>query len=235
MTASLSTLASVLVVEDHDELRKSLVAAIRRSGFSASGVFCAEEVNEAAQSGLPDIYVIDIGLPGEDGLSLSVRIRERHPQAGIVLLTARTAPNARIDGYNSGADVYLGKPVDAEELLAVLRSMARRLHSGRREQDHDLVLDTDANLLLGPAARIPLSEAEKRALTRFALSPQRELERWELMEAFGSIEAPISPRSMEVRIATLRKKTADALGNATNPILGLRGSGYRLRPRLRFK
>jgi DNA-binding response OmpR family regulator len=234
-TLSEQVKAHVLVVEDHDSLRKSMVAALQRSGFSAVGIFCAEELMDAIFANRPDIYVIDIGLPGEDGMSLSRRIRDRQPQAGIVMLTAKTALNTRLEGYESGADVYLAKPVDPEELVALLASLARRVVKSGSEEGSELVLDPQTNQLLGPRSAVPLSEAEKRVLTRFALAPQSVLERWELMEALGSITVPVSPRSLEVRIATLRKKISDATGGNYNPILGIRGTGYKLRPTLKLK
>lgn len=227
--------AHVLVVEDHDSLRASIVAALQKSGFSAVGIFCAEDLMEAISADRPDIYVIDIGLPGEDGMSLAARIRERQPLAGIVLLTAQAALNKRVEGYEAGADVYLAKPVNAEELVAILRSLARRTIASRSENGFELVLDPQTDQLLGPKDCIPITEAEKRVLTRFALAPQSMLERWELMEALGSSGTPASPRSLEVRITTLRKKISDAIGGETNPILGIRGVGYRLRPKLKLK
>ena len=227
--------SSVLIVEDHDDLRRSIVRALCRSGFSAKGVFCAEEITEAVLHEVPDIYVIDIGLPGESGLNLAARIRERQPQAGIVILTANSALNSKLDGYQSGADMYLAKPVDVEELLAVLGSLERRLRGNRKEDAPELIIDQESNQLVGLKAVISLSEPEKRALTRFAFASQATLERWELMEAFGSLQAPVSPRSLEVRVAMLRKKITDALLTEINPILGLRGTGYKLRPRIRLK
>lgn len=227
--------SSVLIVEDHDDLRRSIVTALGRSGFAARGVFCAEEITEAVLAEVPDIYVIDIGLPGESGLNLAARIRERQPQAGIIILTANSALNSKLDGYQSGADVYLAKPVDVEELLAVLGSLTRRLRDNRTEDAPELIIDAESNQLVGLQAVILLSEPEKRALTRFAFSSQATLERWELMEAFGSPEAPVSPRSLEVRVAALRKKIVYALLTESNPILGLRGVGYKLRPTIRLK
>lgn len=227
--------AHVLVVEDHDSLRASIVAALQRSGFSAVGIYCAEDLMDAIFADRPDIYVVDIGLPGEDGMSLAARIRDKQPQAGIVLLTAQTSLNARVEGYEAGADVYLAKPVNPEELVAALRSLARRVVKSRVEEGSELLLDPQTNYLLGPKSSVALSEAEKRVLTRFALAPQSVLERWELMEALGSAGASVSPRSLEVRIATLRKKISDTIGGESNPILGIRGTGYRLRPTLKLK
>lgn len=223
---------SVLVVEDHDDLRKSLVSLLQRSGFAADGVFSAEEAMEIAPDLAPDIYVVDIGLPGEDGISLAKQIREVQPRAGIIVLTARTELNTRLESYASGADVYLGKPVDPEELVALLRSLSRRLEHKSEENIQGLCLDLQSNMLSGASARVQLTDAESRVLFRFLFASENVLERWELMEAFATPETPISPRSMEVRIATLRKKVSDASGSSMNPILGVRNFGYRLRVRL---
>jgi DNA-binding response OmpR family regulator len=159
---------------------------------------------------------------------LAARIRSKQSQAGIILLTAQTALDTRLQGYKSGADVYLPKPVDFEELVAVLSSMARKIAANRSVEQPILRLDSQANKLSGPEGVAVLTEAEKRALTRFVLAPHSFLERWELMEAFGSTEMPVTPRSLEVRTATLRKKISDVTGSETNPIVGIRGTGYRL-------
>ncbi len=233
--ASSGTTANVLVIEDHDALRRTIVDALRKSGFTADGVFCAEALAEVMNIDRPDIYIIDVGLPGEDGMSLAARIRARQPEAGIILLTAQAALNTRLQGYGSGADVYLVKPVDPEELLALLRSMARRIVGTRADGSSDLLLDGRANILAGPKTEIPVTEAEKRVLTRFALAPHTSLERWELMEALGSADEPVSPRSLEVRIATLRKKISEALGDKSNPIVNIRGTGYRLTARISLR
>jgi DNA-binding response OmpR family regulator len=120
----------------------------------------------------PDLYVIDIGLPGEDGMSLVARIWGRQPLAGIVLLSGQTALNNRIEGYEASADVYVAKPSNLDELLAALRSLARRTVQSRSEQKLEIIVFTHTNQLIGPKSTVQTSDAEKRVLTRFALSPQ---------------------------------------------------------------
>jgi DNA-binding response OmpR family regulator len=120
----------------------------------------------------PDLYVIDIGLPGEDGMSLVARIWGRQPLAGIVLLSGQAALNTRIEGYEAGADVYVAKPSNLDELLAVLRSLARRTVQSRSEQNLGIIVFTHTNQLIGPKSTVQIRDTEKRVLTRFALSPQ---------------------------------------------------------------
>lgn len=105
----------ILVVEDNDSLRDATVDFLNAQGHQATGVVCAEDVDDTPTRGVPDLYLIDVNLPGEDGFSLAERIRQSQPMAGIVVMTARGQLNDRLEGYASGADNYLIKPVEQSE------------------------------------------------------------------------------------------------------------------------
>ena len=215
-----------MVVEDHDGLRTATVAALNLAGHHVQGVFCAEEVPEAG--GPFDIYIVDVGLPGESGFQLVQRIRHLMQKAGIIMLTARSGSLSRIEGYDCGADLYLQKPVSQEELIAAVRSLWRRINGTEDNVDGKAWrLDTTARTLLGPTGRVALTASETKLMMRFALSPERTLERWEAIEALSTGEQEPSPRSLEVRIATLRKKICaiDTL-NETH-LISIRNLGYR--------
>lgn len=114
---------NILVVEDHDILREATVETLRQQGHQVTGIDCAEALDAEFGGVLFDVYVIDLRLPGEDGISLTRRLRLRQPGAGIILATARVLPQDREAGLVSGADIYLPKPLLPEDLLAAVAAL----------------------------------------------------------------------------------------------------------------
>ncbi len=115
---------SVVVVEDNETLRDELVLYLSEEGFAVRGVGGGgQELNEAIEALPTDILILDLNLPGEDGISITRRIRRSLPTVGIIMLTARLRSTDRLEGYASGADVYLTKPTRPEELVAVVRNL----------------------------------------------------------------------------------------------------------------
>ena len=223
-------MTSVLVVEDNDELRVATVQFLVRHDVYASGVTCAEEVDEFTDAISPQIYLIDLGLPGEDGLSLAKRIRAAQPRAGIVMLTARSSIEARVSGYEHGADVYLPKPADPEELLAVVRSLSQRL---AHEVSPEASLQVHARklLLIGPKLEQRLTQRECLLLSALARANDHLLERWQILQLLDPTYEGVSTDSMEVCIVQLRKKltACSGLEHPKNGVIkAVRGVGYRL-------
>ena len=114
---------NITVIEDHDALRAVTMEALRQQGHDVQGIDCAEALDDEVAGFHAQIFVIDINLPGEDGLSLARRIRKGNPSAGIIMASGRVHVDDRIAGYDSGADVYLPKPVAVEELLAAVTAI----------------------------------------------------------------------------------------------------------------
>ncbi len=200
----------ILVVEDNDALREATVGFLQQQGHYVRGVACAEEVHDLTGSLVPDVYVIDLGLPDEDGLSLTSRIRASHPRAGIVVTTARTEVNERVDGYRSGADLYLPKPVHPDELSTAISSLGRRMRIESTPSDA-LVLSMTKRQLTGPGGTVDLTFGEASVLAAFARSPGQSLERWQLGEIIGHDDSEVpSSSSIEMRISRLRKRLQDA-------------------------
>lgn len=120
---------NVVLVEDHDIVRQLLQQVLEEAGHQVVGLSCAEELEDEAD-GLPiDIFLIDLNLPGEDGLSLTERLRAAYPLAGLIVVTARSSLDDKIESYARGADLYLSKPVEAPELCAAIASLGRRRQS----------------------------------------------------------------------------------------------------------
>lgn len=215
---------TLLLVEDHDALRELLVEHLRSRGHHVLSASSAEAMDEQHADRRVDIYLLDLNLPGEDGLSLSRRIRATEPHCGIVMLTARDGLRDRVSGYADGADAYLAKPVAVEELDAVISALSRRL---RPPADEGLRLQTDALRLHGPAGDCKLSAAEGTLLAGLARAPDRTLEAWQLIELLGKPIDQYRKASLEVHIVRLRAKLAQ-VGGPRDCIVALRGRGYRL-------
>lgn len=216
---------SVLVVEDHDMLREATVAALNNAGHLAKGVVSAEDVDDTPTLAPPDLYVIDLNLPGEDGISLSKRIRESHPRAGIVMVTARTETKDKIAGYESGADIYLPKPVDPEELLAAVDALAHRIRPIAEECT--LTLNLKSLQVRGPKGEVGLSQSEANLLSAFSRAGGEQLERFQVATNLSLKGEVLNATSLEVRLSRLRKKL-NQVGAEEPTIKAIRGHGYKL-------
>lgn len=216
----------LIVVEDHDALREVTVAALEAMGHAVHGVSCAEAIDDELAGFAADIVVLDLNLPGEDGLALARRLRKVQPGLGIVMVTARDQVQDVLRGYDSGADIYLTKPTSTEELGAAIRALARRL-PGRAAAAEGLVLHTSALQLRGPTTAVDLSAQEIQLLGALARAADRRLETWQLLEATGKSTDESDKRALAVQIVRLRKKLADA-GASEPTIKSIRGTGYQL-------
>jgi DNA-binding response OmpR family regulator len=214
----------IVVIEDHILLQKVTVQLLESRGHRVVGLSCSEEIDDGLGVMVPDLYIVDLNLPGEDGLSLARRLRVAQPDVGIIMVTARDSLDDRLNGYESGADIYLPKPADPAELLAAVNALARRLRPAERE---DCVVDTQNQRIKGPKGVESLQHHEARLLSALARAPGKTLEFWQVAQQLGQSEDGFSKASMEVRVARLRRKLADVSG-VENPIRSLRKTGYRL-------
>jgi len=217
---------NIVVIEDHDLLRDATVDALQRAGHRVLGLVCAEDVEDCPQALTADVYVLDLNLPGEDGISLARRLRAAQPRVGIIMATARSQGNERAHGYSSGADIYLSKPVSPEELLAAVDSLARRL-SPETAETSKLQLDLQKLTLSDSSLQIRLTHGEAQLLAALARAPERTLERFQVAEHLNiQIDRSQESASLEVRVSNLRKKL-EQLGY-TESIRAIRNLGYRL-------
>jgi len=217
---------NILVVEDNDDLRDAIVDALAHQGHHVHGVDCAEAVPELAERVGIDVMVVDLNLPGEDGMSLTRRLRAVQPGMGIVMLTARSLSEDKSAGYLSGADIYMTKPASAAELHAAILALARRLRPAAATDT--LELDVRRLLLQGPAGRVLLTSNEVLVLAALCRAPDRRLERWQLLECLGHQEAHYSKPAFEMLITRLRKKLQSLHREEDKPIRPVRGVGYQL-------
>lgn len=217
----------ILVVEDNDGLREATVDFLQSKGHQVSGVVCAEDVDDTPTRDVPDLYVIDVNLPGEDGFSLAQRIRSSQPLAGIVLMTARGQLKDRLSGYESGADNYLIKPVEQSELLVCINNLAHRLKTSLQVTPLQLVLNSQTLSLTGPLGTVKLSLTESLLLAALSRSAGQKLERWQAMQLIDVKAKGLVIANLEMRISALRRKLVQC-GAPEDAIRTLRGFGYLL-------
>lgn len=223
---------NLVIVEDHDILRGMLQQALEESGHQVTALSCAEELEDVAQGQHVDVFMIDLNLPGEDGLSLTERVRTAYPLAGLIIVTARSGLNDRLEGYARGADLYLNKPIEVPELCAAVAAMGRRrqrVNSFLQDQNTQVFTLHQQNLRIGKSGlpEIVLSASETAILVAFSRAPGQRIAYWQIAETLGLNLDSYPKASLEVRIVRLRKKLVDA-GADSNCIEAVRGHGYQL-------
>lgn len=227
----MSARLNIIVVEDHDDLRDSLVELLQDKGHHTIGLSCAEDMDDKVGKVSIDLLIVDLNLPGEDGYSLTRRFRAAQPKAGIIMVTARHKLADKVQGYDSGADIYLPKPVDPEELLAAVNAVARKLPSQQGhtadEAQAALTLHALGMKLEGPLGVEKLNDNEVVIVSALARAPGQRLEAWQLLQTLGQSMDDSSKSSLEVRIVRLRKKMVQ-VGAEKGCISNVRNVGYQL-------
>jgi len=219
----------ILIVEDEARLASLLRRGLVEEGHAVDLAADGEEALAWVDVGDYDALVLDILLPGIDGLEVCRRLRRRHVRIPILLLTARDTVADRVTGLDAGADDYLVKPFAFAELTARLRALARR-----PPDTHDPVLAA-GNVRLDPAARrvwrgeaeLPLPNKEFRILEYLMRHPNRVLTRPMIAEHVWDYDFPEAANVIDVHVRQLRKKLADPYPGGL--IETVRGAGYRLR------
>lgn len=201
---------NVVVVEDNDDLRDAIVEVMQSMGHRVLGVSCSEALNDENAQVMIDLLVVDLNLPGEDGLSLARRLRHAQPGLCVLMMTARGSVRDKVEGYDAGADIYLTKPVSIEELTAAVKSLERRLRAPLQQSDDAMALLVSVAGLnaKGPHGSIELSAVEAALLSALARAPGHRLAYWQLLEIMTPRDASISQANLAVRLTRLRKKLA---------------------------
>jgi DNA-binding response OmpR family regulator len=219
-----ATAPQLLVVDDEPELRSLLVEYFVRHGFAVEAVADAAAARASLALRPPALAILDINMPGENGLSLARWMREAHARVGLVMLTTASDTVDRVVGLELGADDYVPKPFEMRELLARVRAVLRRAETtaaapaaaasdpaaatpSRRVAFGACLLDLDERRLLGADARdIDISAAEFDLLALFARHPNRPLNRDQIMEQAHNRGWDVFDRSIDLRIMRLRRK-----------------------------
>ena len=220
----------ILVIEDEKKIAAFIRKGLEAQGFVVDVCHHGDEGFTAATTRPYDAVVLDIMLPGRDGLSILRNLRERRLAVPVILLTARSELNERLEGLNLGADDYLTKPFFIEELIARLHVVTRRASGA--SQSILAVSDLTMNLLTREVARggrhIELTAREFELLEQLARSPGRVLTRPQICERVWNYDFDPGTNLVEVYIQRLRKKV-DGEGDV-KLIETIRGVGYRMKP-----
>jgi DNA-binding response OmpR family regulator len=235
---------SILVVDDDPEVRDMIVEYLSNHGFEVAEAGSGEQMRAALARRVPDVVLLDLNLPGEDGLTLARYLREHH-DVGIIMVTAAGEVVDRIVGLEVGADDYVAKPFDPRELRARLKSVMRRVHSrtGRQEAGTAAarsatkrlhvgrcLLDLGTHqLFTGAGEEIPITSMEFDLLRVFAEHPNQVLSRDRLLTLTRNREWEPFDRSIDIRIARLRKKIEED-PDKPQVIRTVRGAGYMFVP-----
>jgi DNA-binding response OmpR family regulator len=228
----------VALVEDDRLLREETEVHLRAHGFEVHAVNSALALDDLSARHAMDLFVIDLNLPGENGLSLCRRLRQSLPGAGIVIMTARVALNDRIAGYKQGgADIYLTKPVAPDELVLVLLSLGRRLKQGKVGEEWALSLRDRTLTKPDSDQKLRLTSKEKTLLLALVQAKDNTLESGVLCDLFADDDdqASMSKHALEELIARLRKKFKTVQKEGDEPIIkSVWGVGYQLCVRINF-
>ena len=217
------------VVEDDAGVRELELYTLRTAGYEAAGFGEPAEFRRALQDGLPDLVILDVMLPGEDGMSLLRFLRHdaRTRRLPVILVTARDAEMDKVNGLDAGADDYLTKPFGVMELLARVRALLRRSGEGKAEDvltHGPIVLDRLRHRVTVEGAEVVLTHMEFELLAFLMAHPGQALTREVLLDDVWGMAYAGDTRTVDVHIRTLRQK----LGSSGSLIATVRGVGYRL-------
>ena len=220
----------ILVVDDERAVRESLRRALELEGYEielADDGIAALEALEA--NGEPDAMILDVLMPGLDGLEVARRLRRGGSRLPILMLTARVEVDDRVAGLDAGADDYVTKPFALDELLARVRALLRRTHEGGADKlgFADLELDPGTREVTRGGDSIDLTRTEFSLLELFMRNPRQVLTRSVIFERVWGYDFGFGSNSLDVYIGYLRRKTE--AGDRPRLIQTVRGVGYALR------
>lgn len=237
----------LLVVDDDPSVRAMLREYLEGHGFAVAEAGSGAQMRERIESEVPDAVLLDVRLPGEDGLVLARYLREHH-DVGIIMVTASGDVVDRVVGLELGADDYVAKPFDLRELLARLKSVLRRLRAAppregrqpavepqgqqpRRQRFGRCEVDLEARRMFEVGgAEVPITAMEYDLLTAFLANPNRVLSRDQLLMHTRQREWEPFDRSIDIRIGRLRRKVEPDPAGEPRTIRTVRNAGYMFIP-----
>lgn len=214
----------IAVIEDQTDLQEELVYYLSKKGHQVYGVTNGIELNQLMTANPPELLLLDIGLPGEDGISIANRLKDI-AGLSIVMLTARSSAEDRIQSFEAGADTYLVKPVSYRELEAVIQRADARLQAANQDQVGWQLRPRERVLNAPNNTQVPLTLTESRLLTAIISRTDKVATRQQLVEALGLDFLSYDDRRIEVCMSRLRKKV-QLTTNLKAPIKASRNVGY---------
>jgi len=222
----------VLVVDDERNITDLVTMALRYEGFAVESAATAREARAAVLDRRPALMVLDVGLPDEDGFSLTQRLVAEGHRVPVIFLTARDATEEKVRGLTVGGDDYVTKPFSIEELVARIRAVLRRYQAdpasaASRLRIADLELDEESHEVWRAGRPVELTRTEFRLLRYLMANPRRVLSRAQILDHVWNYDFGGDAGVLETYISYLRRKV-----DVTDPplIQTVRGVGYVLRP-----
>ncbi len=221
----------ILLVEDEQKIANFVCLGCKEQGFLVDHSDHGDDGYKRASTGSYDVIVLDIMLPGRDGLSILKSLRKQGNTTPIILLTARNELDDRLEGLSLGADDYLAKPFFVEELIARIHALIRRV-SGERQnvlKVGELYLDRLARVVTWSGAKVNLTSREFNLIEYLMRSPGHVFTRTQILEHVWGYDFDPSTNVVDVCIQRIRKKIAslDVKSIEESPIESVRGVGYR--------
>ena len=223
------TKQTILVVDDEEDIRELVRLNLQREGYVIVPCETGEQALDLAFSKMPDLIVLDLMLPGIDGLEVCKRLRStpKTMQIPIIMLTAKGEEADIVTGLELGADDYVTKPFSGKVLVARVRRLLRRRVEAADERAvikiHELVIDPDRHEVLAGNEAIGLTLTEFNILHTLARRPGRVFTRYQIVDAVHGSDYLVTDRAVDVQIVSLRKK----LGPCAKYVDTVRGVGYR--------
>ncbi len=226
--------AHILVVDDDRRIRDLLGRFLARSGYLVTGARDAAHARRLLAGLAFDLLILDVMMPGEDGVALTRRLRSEI-DAPILLLTARGETAHRIEGLEAGADDYLAKPFEPRELLLRVAAILRRAVPAPPEKPAQMIslgaasYDASRGQLLRGTELVRLTSTEQALMRVFSAQPNEPVSRARLAEELGGTDGAVQDRAVDVQITRLRRKI-EADPKAPRYLQTVRGAGYMLTP-----
>jgi DNA-binding response OmpR family regulator len=222
--------ASILVVEDDETLAMGLTSALEHERFTVTHVDNGEAALQSIEDDVPDVLVLDVMLPGMDGLAVLKRVKGEHPELPIILLTAKSAEVDRVLGLELGADDYVVKPFSLRELIARVKARLRARPAPPRAPDvfrfGQNEVDLRRRILLRSGEEHRMTTHEAGVLAYLIANKGRDVSREELLTNVWGYSPSMATRTVDNQILKLRKKIEDTPSDPRH-ILTIHGTGYR--------
>lgn len=216
----------ILIVEDEIDLCDTIAEGLQIDGYAVDRCYDGEEAYELITTETYDLVVLDLNLPGMDGIDVLTELRKQNTELKVLILSARGSVSDKVLGLDTGANDYLAKPFDFEELEARIRSLLRRTFTQENTvlRWQGIALDTIKRTLSIDDKELSLTKKELALMEYFLLHPGHVISQEELMEHVWNMEADSFSNAVRVHIASLRKKLKSALD--FDPIGTKIGEGY---------
>ena len=217
----------ILVVEDDKELNKTVCSFLNHSGYEATGCLNAMEAYDALETGLFDLIVSDIMMPGIDGFEFARSVRELNEEIPILFMTARDDMAAKQRGFRIGVDDYMVKPIDLDELFLRIGALLRRakIAANRKLEVGSFAMDADEHTAYLKGEEIALTNREFSILFKLLSYPKKTFTRTQLMDEFWDADTETAPRAVDVYMTKLRQKLISC---EDFEIVTVHGLGYKV-------